>query len=144
MLTNMEYFLRWYKSLLILTLSLQRLIFALMVDGLWTVRTFAFSYCSIFSIFTFNLDFGRGIDEINDELCIVLAVFNVTNQEGNKITEEPILDYIMKVSCSTYSVCNSGTFSFTSNLRLTCCFFVFVWGCFDFSLLVQILVLLLL
>ena len=31
-------------------------------------------------------------------LCVVL-VFNVTDNDGNKITDEGILDYIQKVSC---------------------------------------------
>jgi hypothetical protein len=32
--------------------------------------------------------------------CSVISVFNVTDQDGNKVTDEVILDYIRKVSVS--------------------------------------------
>ncbi|XP_070044258.1 ACT domain-containing protein ACR4-like isoform X2 [Nicotiana tomentosiformis] len=43
-----------------------------------------------------------------------MDVFNVTNQEGNKITDEAMLDYIMRVSCI---LCTKfGTFFFCINV----------------------------
>lgn len=35
-----------------------------------------------------------------DFLCSGISVFNVTDQDGNKVTDEVILDYIRKVSVS--------------------------------------------
>ncbi|XP_075078332.1 uncharacterized protein LOC107823059 isoform X1 [Nicotiana tabacum] len=43
--------------------------------------------------------------------CALLIVYNVKNQDGNKIIGEPILDYIMKANCS---LCNLETFLFAS------------------------------
>lgn len=40
--------------------------------------------------------FGQGIDSLL--LFCILAVFNVTDQDGNKVTDEVVLDYIQKVS----------------------------------------------
>ena len=56
-----------------------------MEGGSWMVMLLALLY----------LSFNSKVMLIG--LAVCFAVFNVTDQEGNKITDEEVLDYIQKV-----------------------------------------------
>lgn len=61
-----------------------------MEDGLWMVLNNAF--CFLFYVFVLLVQ-----SFMIDHVVFFLAVFNVTDQDGNKITDEGMLDYIQKV-----------------------------------------------
>lgn len=95
MLEGMEFFSRLFRSSRTSTSPLKKLTFLLMDGGSWMVRNSKQKNSSLIYLLFDGIYFLNVLAKLG---YVFGTVFHVTDQNGNKLTDESVINYIEQVN----------------------------------------------